>query len=134
MRSHRLTFDPNPEKLARRATAGGHVMLLWSRRRHRAAVVVAEDATGELVQLDIRERENPLDLFEHPYAYLAARGTPGRRAGAPPAEAAAALDQHTAARHSSVRQPASPTQPKEVTTMKKDHEKREIRKDGKRDR
>jgi hypothetical protein len=79
MTRYRLTFDPNPEELARRDAAGSHVALLWSRRRRRAAV--DEDATGELVQLDIRERDNPLELYHHPYAYLTSRGHPGQRSG-----------------------------------------------------
>lgn len=83
MNRYRLTFDPNPRELARREAAGSHVVLLWSRRRRRAAVVVDEDATGELLQLDIRERDNPLELYLHPYAYLPARGHPGRRFGSP---------------------------------------------------
>jgi len=57
-------------------------VLLWSRRRHRAAVVVDEDATGELVELDIRDRDNPLEFYQHPYAYLPARGHPGKRSHA----------------------------------------------------
>jgi hypothetical protein len=83
MTRYRLTFDPNPKELARREAGGSHVVLLWSRRRHRAAVVVEEDATGELVELDVRDRDNPLDLYEHPYAYIPARGHPGRRADPP---------------------------------------------------
>ena len=79
MNRYRLTFDANPKELARRdAGIGHHVVLLWSRRTGRAAVVVEEDATGELVELDVEERENPLELYHHPYAYLAARGHPGR--------------------------------------------------------
>jgi hypothetical protein len=81
MTHYRLTFDPNPKELARRDAAGSHVALLWSRRRHRAAVVVEEDATGELVQLDVRGRENPLELYEHAYAYVPTRGHPGLRSG-----------------------------------------------------
>ncbi len=80
MTRYRLTFDPNPKELARRDVAGSHVALLWSRRRHRAAIVVDEDATGELVELDVTPADNPLDLYEHPYAYLRARGLPGKRA------------------------------------------------------
>ena len=79
MHRYRLTFDANPKELARRDAGGSHVALLWSRRRHRAAVVVEEDATGELVQLDIGDRDNPLELYEHPYAYLTTRGHPGKR-------------------------------------------------------
>jgi hypothetical protein len=78
MNDYRLTFDAHPKELARRDAAGSHVALLWSRRRHRAAVVVEEDSTGELVQLDIEERDNPLELYQHPYAYLARRGHPGK--------------------------------------------------------
>jgi hypothetical protein len=83
MHRYRLTFDPNAKELGRRDSAGTHVALLWSRRRHRAAVVLEEDATGELVELDIHERENPLDLYRHPYAYLTSRGHPGKRSDPP---------------------------------------------------
>lgn len=78
MNRYRLTFDANPKELARRDSAGSHVALLWSRRRHRAAVVVEDDAAGELVELDIREGENPLELYQHPYAYVLTRGHPGK--------------------------------------------------------
>lgn len=81
MSRYRLTFDPNPKELARRDVVGSQVVLLWSRRRHRAAVLVDDNTTGELVELDVRERENPLELYEHPYAYLTTRGHPGRRIG-----------------------------------------------------
>jgi hypothetical protein len=78
-RRYRLTFDANPKELARRdAGIGRHVVLLWSRRTGRTAVVVDEDATGELVELDVLERENPLELYHHPYAYIPLRGHPGR--------------------------------------------------------
>lgn len=95
MHRYRLTFDANAKELARRDSAGTHVALLWSRRRHRAAVVLEEDATGELVELDIHERENPLELYQHPYAYLASRGHAGQRTASPSLSAT-----HTAsARH-----------------------------------
>lgn len=88
MDRYRLTFDGNPKELARRDSAGTHVVLLWSRRRHRAAVVLEEDATGELMELEVHERENPLQLYQHPYAYLQSRGHPGRRSGPPGLRAA----------------------------------------------
>jgi hypothetical protein len=88
MNRYRLTFDAHPKELARRDAGGSHVALLWSRRRHRAAVVVEDDATGEVVELDILERENPLELYQHPYAYLPTRGHPGKRIGPPGLRAA----------------------------------------------
>jgi hypothetical protein len=84
MNRYRLTFDANPKELARRDSGlGRHVALLWSRRTGRAAVVVDEEATGELIELEVAGQENPLELYNHPYAYLAARGHPGR-SGTPP--------------------------------------------------
>ena len=78
MHRYRLTFDANPKELAHRdAGVGHHVVLLWSRRTGRAAVVIEEDATGELVELDVEERDNALELYHHAYAYMAARGHPG---------------------------------------------------------
>ena len=70
----RLSFDANPKELASRDAGSTHVALLWSKRTHRAAVVVEDDATGEVVELDVREGDDPLELFEHPYAYVDARG------------------------------------------------------------
>ncbi len=90
MTRYRTTFDANPKELARRESGSSRIVLLWSRRRHRAAVVIDEDATGELIQLDIRERENPLELYRHPYAYIPARGRPGRRFGVSPPDDLAA--------------------------------------------
>jgi hypothetical protein len=121
MNRYRLTFDPNPKELARRDTAGCHVALLWSRRLGRAAVVLHEDATGELVELDVRERENPLELYQHPYAYLTSRGHLGRRAPFRTRRGPAGRE--------------TTRQLKEVTTMaKKEQEKRDIKKDSRRDR
>jgi hypothetical protein len=88
MNRYRLTFDANPKELARRDNAGSHVALLWSRRRHRAGVVVEDDSTGELVQLDIQEQDNPLELYQHPYAYLSRRGHPGKASNPPVRRAA----------------------------------------------
>jgi hypothetical protein len=81
MNRYRLTFDPNPKELARRDAPGSHIVLLWSRRLNRAAVVVDDDSTGELVELEVRKRENPLELYQHPYAYVPTRGHPGKYCG-----------------------------------------------------
>ena len=57
--------------------------LLWSRRTHRAAVVLYDDETGQRVELEILTGENPLDLYYHPYVYLPTRGLPGKRTDLP---------------------------------------------------
>jgi hypothetical protein len=74
----RLTFDANPKELASRHDGMVDVALLWSRRTRRAAVVVEDDATGQAVELDVREGDNPLDVYEHALAYAHRRGHPGR--------------------------------------------------------
>src|SRR5581483_8386239 len=78
MNRYRLTFDPNPKELARRDSGPGrHVALLWSRRTGRAAVVVDEEATGELIEVEVAKKENPLELYHHPLRVPAYPGTPG---------------------------------------------------------
>ena len=78
----RLTFDANPKELASRDSGTTHISLLWSRRLHRAAVVVEDDVTGEIVELDVSASDDPLDLYEHALAYAPRRGHPGRHAAA----------------------------------------------------
>ena len=73
----RLTFDANPKELARRDSGPAHVSLLWSRRTRRAAVLLYDDETGRSVELEVLTGENPLDLYEHPFAYAETRGQPG---------------------------------------------------------
>jgi hypothetical protein len=72
--TYHLTFDPSPTELASRQTGGACVLLLWSRCSGRAAVLVDDETTGEIFELDVRAQDNPLELFVHPFAYLAARG------------------------------------------------------------
>jgi hypothetical protein len=73
----RLTFDANPKELASRRNGTIDVALLWSRRARRAAVVVEDRATGEALELDVREDDNPLDVYEHAFAYAPRRGHRG---------------------------------------------------------
>jgi hypothetical protein len=70
----RLSFDHTPKELASRHNGTTEVALLWSRRTHCAAVAVHDDASGEHFELLIRPEDDPLDLYEHPYAYAASRG------------------------------------------------------------
>ena len=74
----RLSFDPTPKLLALRHSGTTDVALFWSKRRHRAAVAVEDEATGERFELSVEPGDNPLDLFEHPFAYASSRRrTPG---------------------------------------------------------
>jgi hypothetical protein len=70
----RLSYDWTPKELAERHAGTVEVALLWSRRAHRAAVAVLDEGTGDYFELEIGEDDDPLDLFNHPYAYAAARG------------------------------------------------------------
>jgi hypothetical protein len=71
--TRRLTFDHTPKLLALRRSGTADVALLWSRRTHRAAVAVDDQATGEHFELLIEREDDPLDIFDHPFAYAAAR-------------------------------------------------------------
>jgi hypothetical protein len=73
----RLSFDHTPKLLLSRRSGTVEVALLWSRRKHRAAVAVDDDATGSHFELVVEPADDPIDLFEHPYAYAAARGIRG---------------------------------------------------------
>jgi hypothetical protein len=75
--AHRLTFDSNPAELEFRQGGGTIVSLLWSRDTGRAAVVVEDEATGEVAEIEVLPGENPLELFEHPYVYVPTRGRIG---------------------------------------------------------
>jgi hypothetical protein len=69
----RLSFDPTPKLLARRHAGTTDVALFWSKRKHRAAVAVDDEATGEHFELPVEPGDNPLELFRHPFAYAALR-------------------------------------------------------------
>jgi hypothetical protein len=71
---HRLSFDHTPKELASRQSGTVEVSLLWSKRTHRAAVTVEDSATGNLIELPLTADDDPLDVYNHPYVYAAARG------------------------------------------------------------
>jgi hypothetical protein len=60
-------------ELASRASNGIDVALLWNRRSDELRVCVTDAYTGVYFEL-AAERDNALDVFNHPYAYAAARG------------------------------------------------------------
>jgi hypothetical protein len=63
-----------PEELAHRAGDGVEVFMLWHPEDNRVTVVVEDMRAGGSFVLLVEEQENPLDVYYHPYAYLAARG------------------------------------------------------------
>lgn len=71
--TNRLSFDHTPKLLALRHSGTADVALFWSRRTHQAAVAFDDGATGEHFELLVRPGDNPLELFEHPFAYASAR-------------------------------------------------------------
>ena len=60
-------------ELISRTESGIDVALLWKRDDNTAIVVVVDHLAGESFLLHVREHDNPLDMFHHPYAYAASR-------------------------------------------------------------
>ena len=70
---NRLSFDHTPKMLASRHSGTTEIALLWSKRKHRAAIAVDDEATGEHFELEILPEDDALDLYNHPYPYAAFR-------------------------------------------------------------
>jgi hypothetical protein len=66
--------------LASRKNAGIRVTLLWAADTNSVAVLVCDDSTKEQFELVVEPGANPLDVYEHPYAYAAWRGIEYRTA------------------------------------------------------
>ena len=60
-------------ELDHRESDGVEVTLYWSASTDTVSVVVNDEKSGDLFELDV-ERELALDAFYHPYAYAAHRG------------------------------------------------------------
>lgn len=60
--------------LARRTNAGIRVTLLWTAETNAVAVNVHDASVDDQFELDVEPGANPVDVFEHPYAYAAWRG------------------------------------------------------------
>ena len=48
------------------------VRILWRARDNRVIVAVADGKTGERFSGDVRDGQNALDVFHHPFAHAAA--------------------------------------------------------------
>jgi len=68
-------MTPNDTReLDQRTADGVEVALLWHASRDFLSVVVSDTRIGEAFELVLDERDNALDVFNHPYAYAAYRG------------------------------------------------------------
>lgn len=75
MSSTTALTQPTPrDVLAYRVNAGIHVTLLWAPDTNTVSVSVWNVAAEEKFELVIEPELNPIDVFEHPYAYAAWRG------------------------------------------------------------
>ncbi len=62
------------EELATRVSDGMYVSLLWDRGSNRTWVTVDDRKCGHSFTLGVTAHQNPMDVFEHPYAYAMAAG------------------------------------------------------------
>lgn len=69
------THGPDiPRELHTRECDGIDVTLLWSRRDGRVQVSVVDTRHGGHFCVDVRDGENAMEVFHHPFAYAASRG------------------------------------------------------------
>ena len=60
--------------LASRVNGGIHVSLLWAADTNTATVSVWDGLTDDRFELVVERDVNPVDVYDHPYAYAAWRG------------------------------------------------------------
>ncbi|MGA2924507.1 MAG: hypothetical protein ABSG43_00725 [Solirubrobacteraceae bacterium] len=79
-------------ELHSRVNDGIHIRLLWCEHDGRLSVAVTDTRSCEAFSIEIRDGEDALDVFNHPFAYAAWHGikTPARRLVDEPAESLAA--------------------------------------------
>jgi hypothetical protein len=78
------------KELAFREADGLTVALLWHERERFVSVIVDDSKTGEAFELVLADRDNALDVFNHPFAYAAYRGLEPQGSTSEPALAVAA--------------------------------------------
>ena len=61
-------------ELDRRSSDRIDITLLWHERDKRVLVAVEDGRTGAHFEIEVREDEQALDVFHHPFAYAAWRG------------------------------------------------------------
>jgi hypothetical protein len=68
------TLTPHVHELDNRDSDGVEVSLLWDELSNRVVVAVLDARVGESFEVPVTPADNPLDVFEHPFAYAARRG------------------------------------------------------------
>jgi hypothetical protein len=69
-----------PVVLASRKNAGIRATLLWAADTDAVAVLVRDDSTQDVFELVLEPEDNPMHVYEHPYACAAWRGIDYRTA------------------------------------------------------
>lgn len=77
---HHAPTSPARVELATRKNAGIQVMLLWAKDTNAVAVLIRDDDTDDQFEVPVEQGANPLNVFEHPYAYAAWQGVDYRTA------------------------------------------------------
>lgn len=70
----KATIPTTMRELHSRVNDGIHVRLLWSEREDRLAVAVTDTRTADAFCIEVRDGENALEVFNHPFAYAAWHG------------------------------------------------------------
>lgn len=68
------TPEHDIHELEYRTADGVEVALLWVIGTKDLFVVVHDERSGDFLELPVEQGENGYDVFNHPYAYAAARG------------------------------------------------------------
>ena len=71
---HGSDTHKRPVVLASRKNTGIRVTLLWAADTNTTAVLVRDDSTNDQFELLVDRKTNPIDVYQHPYAYAAWRG------------------------------------------------------------
>jgi hypothetical protein len=58
-------------ELHSRRNDGVHVRMLWCQQSGRVFITVNDDRSGEAFAVEVPEGKEPLEVFNHPYAFAA---------------------------------------------------------------
>jgi hypothetical protein len=73
-----MTSPDSIIELDSRTTDGIEVRLLWHPPEDRVTVTVRDQRSGESLEVAVRDDENALEVFRHPYAFAAFHGVEPR--------------------------------------------------------